>query len=283
MKDLVQKKLDSYQVKTKLEEMNALKEITQEIALYSLHKAGFFQKACFLGGTSLRIVHGLDRFSEDLDFSTKVVSPGFDLNIYLERSMDYMNAYGYDLSINQKDLAGKAVQSRFLKDDSIKKVLTFKHKHDLRSKIKVKVEIDTHPPSGAIYGVEYVDFPNDFAISQYDLGSLMSGKLHALLCRPYPKGRDWYDLLWYLSQGISPNLTLLRNALFQLGPWAGKEQPVDRSFVVNKLKEKVEALDWKKASEDVRPFLSEERAESLELWSEHFFNKKLVKLRGLQG
>lgn len=183
MKDLVQRRLDVYNPKSGNEELNALKEITQEIALYSLYKAGFFQETSFLGGTSLRIVHGLDRFSEDLDFSTKVVSAHFNLDWYLEHSLEYMNAYGYDLSVSQKDLSDRTIQSRFIKDESIKKVLTFRHKHDSRSKIKIKVEVDTNPPDGANYSVEYVDFPHLFAISQYDLPSLMAGKLHALLCQ----------------------------------------------------------------------------------------------------
>ncbi len=278
MKDLVQKKLDSYNPKSGQEEMNALKEITQEIALYSLQKVGFFQDVCFLGGTSLRIIHGLDRFSEDLDFSTIAISPNFDLTAYLERAMNYMNAYGYDLSINKDDLADKAVQSQFLKDDSIKKILTFKHRHDLRSKIKIKIEVDTQPPAGATYGVEYIDFPIHFAINQYDLPSLMAGKLHALLCRPYTKGRDWYDLLWYLSRGIKPNLILLKNSLFQLGPWSGKEQELDVLFIKAGLEDQVKALNWKHAVDDVRPFLTSESAETLGPWGEHFFSKKLEKL-----
>ncbi|MCK5884731.1 MAG: nucleotidyl transferase AbiEii/AbiGii toxin family protein [Bacteriovoracaceae bacterium] len=280
MKDLVQKRLESYRPKTSLEEMNALKEITQEVALYSLYKAGFFQEASFLGGTSLRIIHGLDRFSEDLDFSTKILSPEFDLDKYLEKSMDFMNAYGYDLTINTKDLSDKAVKSRFLKDDSIKKVLTFKHKHDIRSKVKVKVEIDTRPPKGAIHEIEYVGFPTDFAISQYDLSSLMSGKLHAILCRPYPKGRDWFDLLWYISRNVIPNILFLKNALFQLGPWKGVVDTEENFSIGEELRKKIESIDWSKAVNDVRPFLSSERSESLELWGTDFFLKKVAKLSG---
>ena len=121
----------------------------------------------------------------------------FSLDNYLDKAMVYMNAYGYDLSFDKKDLSDKAVQSRFLKDDSIKNVLTFKHVQDTRFKIKIKIEIDTNPPVGADRTVENVNFPMDFPVAAYDLKSCMSGKIHALLCRPYLKGRDWYDLLWY--------------------------------------------------------------------------------------
>ena len=214
MKDLIQKKLESYNLTCAEDEMMALKEITQEVVLYSLQKAGFFRKACFLGGTSLRIIHGVNRFSEDLDFSTNSTNNNFDLEYYLNRAMNEMNAYGYDLSINKKDLDDKAVKSRFLKDDSIKKVLTFQYKQDRRQKIKIKVEIDTNPPVGANRAVEYIEFPEDFSIASYDLPSLMSGKIHALLCRPYAKGRDWFDFLWYISNKVSPNLLFLENNKF---------------------------------------------------------------------
>ena len=211
MKDIIQRRLEThYELKTADDELNALKEITQEVALYSLHKIGFFEKACFMEGTSLRIVHSLDRFSEELDFSTREIAPDFALDNYLEKAMKVMSPYGFSLSIDGKDLSDKSVQSRFLKDDSIKKILTFKHKQDERQKIKIKVEIDTNPPAGATEKLEFIDFPEDFQVLAYDLSSMMSGKLHALLCRAYDKGRDWYDFSWYTKNNCSPNLKLLK-------------------------------------------------------------------------
>jgi predicted nucleotidyltransferase component of viral defense system len=279
MKDLVQKRLEEYNAQSKEEELNALKEITQEVALYSLHKAGFFNEACFIGGTGLRILHGLDRFSEDLDFSLIRPTPNFSLDTYLKRSMQEMNAYGYDLSIDEKDLSDKNIQSRFLKDDSIKNVLTFKHAQDLKSKIKIKIEIDTSPPEAATLKAEYVDFPMDFQVQSYDLPSLMSGKLHALLCRPFIKGRDWYDFSWYVTKGVTPNYAQLANALFQLGPWKGQEITVDDFFLREKLREKIETLKWQDVARDVRKFLRPAKAETLDLWSEGFFKAKLEKAK----
>lgn len=278
MKDVIQNRLNIYNPKTPDEEINALKEITQEIALYSLYKAGFFQKACFLGGTNLRIVHGLDRFSEDLDFSTINSNPGFQLLPYLEQALIHMNAYGYKLTIDGKDRASKAIQSRFIKDDSIKKILTFQYVQDPRAKIKIKIEIDTNPPAGANNILEYVTFPMEFPVSSYDLPTLMSGKLHALLCRPYPKGRDWFDFLWYTSNKVKPNLLFLKNALFQLGPWKGEELKLDLDFLKNELNLKIKTIDWKDISIDVRKFISSERAETLNLWGVEFFNKMVCKL-----
>jgi predicted nucleotidyltransferase component of viral defense system len=279
MKDIIQSRLDTYNMTSPEEEINALKEITQEVALYSLYKAGFFQNVCFLGGTSLRIIHGLDRFSEDLDFSLWKPDPDFKLDYFLDRAMSLMSTYGYDFSIDKKDLEDKTVQSRFLKDDSIKKVLTFKHNQDTRSKIRIKIEIDTNPPQGAKKEIEYVDFPMDFPVAAHDLQSLMSGKLHALLCRPYAKGRDWYDLLWYLSQSIKPNLDFLHSAIFQMGPWQNQKINLNEKFIQTELQIKTSMIDWKIVKEDVRKFLKQEKAESLELWSSAFFEKKILKLK----
>lgn len=282
MKDIIQKRLEThYELNTAEDELNALKEITQEVALYALYKVGFFEKACFMGGTCLRIVHSLDRFSEDLDFSTRKVDLNFKLDEYLEKAMDIMNPYGYGLTIDEKDLADKSVQSRFLKDDSIKKVLTFKHKQDERQKIKIKVEIDTNPPEGAVEKTEFIDFPEDFQILAYDLPSLMSGKLHALLCRTYEKGRDWYDYSWYVRSNYSPNLKLLENALKQLGPWKGEDIQVDEKFLKDALVKKIESLNWEDIKKDVRKFLSPEKAQTLDIWSSDFFKSKVKKMNGV--
>lgn len=279
MKDIIQKRLESkYNTKTADDELNALKEITQEVALYSLHEVGFFEKACFMGGTCLRIVHSLDRFSEDLDFSTRSFDPDFNLDDYLEKAMEVMTPYGYSLSIDDKDLSDRSLQSRFLKDDSIKEVLTFKHQQDTRQKIKIKVEIDTNPPAGAVEKTEYIGFPEDFQILAYDTSSLMSGKIHALLCRIYDKGRDWYDFNWYVNNNCTPNLTLLENALKQLGPWKGQDITVDEKFLKQALTNKINSLDWANIKTDVRKFLSPEKAKTLEMWSSDFFTSKVNKL-----
>lgn len=279
MKDVVQRKLDSYNPQNPEDEENALKEITQDIALYALYKTGFFQKASFLGGTSLRILHRVDRFSEDLDFSTVGEMKDFRLETYLSEAMVHMNAYGYDLSISGKEKADGNVQSRFLKDDSIKKILTFKHTVDSRSKIKIKVEIDTNPPEYAVRQMEYANFPVDFPVMTYDLSSLMAGKLHALLCRPYCKGRDLFDFLWYISNDIVPNYKMLASALFQVGPWQGEKVTINGPWLKKELTLKTKKIDWKDAVLDVRKFLSADRRASLELWSSDFFQAKISKMK----
>jgi predicted nucleotidyltransferase component of viral defense system len=280
VKDIIQNRLDNlYDIKTAEDELNALKEITQEVVLYSLYKVGLFEKACFIGGTSLRILHSLDRFSEDLDFSTRSADPDFNLDMYLEKSMEVMRPYGYGLTIDEKDLKEKSVQARFLKDDSIKKVLTFKHKQDERQKIKIKVEIDTQPPAGAVEKIEYIDFPDDFQVLAHDIPSLMSGKMHALLCRNYAKGRDWYDFSWYVKNNYSPNLKFLENALNQHGPWKGQNIQIDEKFIKDAFIKKIRSLNWEDVKQDVRKFLSPEKAQSLEIWNADLFESKIKKLK----
>lgn len=278
MKDLVQKRLDNYKAKTEQDEENALKEITQEIGLYGLAKSGFFDHAVFQGGTSLRIVHGLDRFSEDLDFSLK--KPGlFDLNPYLDKTSEYLKAYGFDMEVVGGEKADKSVQTRFLKDDSIKRIVTLKHIRDVRKKINIKVELDTNPPAGAKEEMKFVDFPTDFSLLIHDLPTLMSGKIHAILCRKFIKGRDWYDFNWYLTQKTIPNYPFLKNALFQMGPWENKQSNVNSDWLKEALKEKISTMDWKKVIDDVTPFLTaERRAEVEKLWSKDFFLMKTEKI-----
>jgi len=281
MNDVIQEKLKSYNAETKEDEENAIKEITQEVALYGLEKSGFFEKAFFQGGTCLRIVHGLDRFSEDLDFVLREPDPEFDLNPYLENVMETMNVYGYKIEVSGEDKADNNGKIRFLKDDSIKKLLDFEHGQDLRKKIQIKVEVDINPPSGDNYEPNYLDFPTDFMITTHDIPSLLAGKCHALLCRNYVKGRDWYDYLWYISKSAVVNLTMFQGAINQLGPWKGRNLDITSEWLHEELNKKVKSIDWEEAKDDVKRFLRPEKKEALNLWNEDFFIKKTTKFIGL--
>jgi hypothetical protein len=277
MKDVIQEKLKLYECETREDEENAIKEITQEIALYGLKEAGFFEKASFQGGTCLRIIHGLDRFSEDLDFVLKEADPNFDITPYLEETIKIMNVYGYKIEVSGGDKADNNVKTRFLKDDSIKKLLNFENRLDLRKKIQIKVEVDINPPAGAVEEGNYLDFPTDFMITTLNMPTLLSGKCHALLCRSYAKGRDWYDYLWYISKGTKINLEMFQEAINQLGPWKGQNIIVTSDWLKTELEDKIKALDWNVVRKDVERFLKPNKKEALELWSEGFFNKKTKK------
>ncbi|MBA3603393.1 MAG: nucleotidyl transferase AbiEii/AbiGii toxin family protein [Parachlamydiaceae bacterium] len=141
--------------------------------------------------------------------------------------------------------------------------------------VNIKLEIDTNPPMGSGFETKIIRFPEPFSIVVQDLPSLFAGKMHALLCREYTKGRDWFDFDWYMSRKIELNLLNLQNALVQQGPWKGKELNIDYNWVKEKLKEKIETIDWDVAKRDVQPFLRTRQSRTLDLWNKEFFLEML--------
>lgn len=276
--DIITNRLLAYRCENVLAQENALKEIAQEIALMVLARAGFFKVAAFQGGTCLRILHGLDRFSEDLDFVLDVSNDGFSWTTYLVQMQEEFSTYGYDLIVKNKDNTDKIIKSAFLKADSTGGILILKDTRTNRPAIHIKLEVDTHPPDGSQCILSYLDFPLNFSIKTQDLPSLFSGKIHALLCRPYTKGRDWYDFSWYVSKMTPVNIFLLKHALDQAGPWKGQLVPVTIDWIVAQLQEKVQSIDWKEAKKDVVRFLRPAALPSLDVWSCDFFLDRIRKM-----
>ncbi len=270
---IIQDRLDRYGCRSTLEEDQALREITQEIALAALGRTDFFQKAAFQGGTCLRIFHSLDRFSEDLDFALQKPVASFSLKVYLDALARELAAYGYELELDDRSKAGQAVRMAFLKDDSLGRLLRLSYKpaSGPARKLRIKLEVDTNPPAGASFETRYLDFPFPSAACVCDLPSLFAGKLHALLCREYLKGRDWYDFIWYTARRTPVNHALLSSALNQLGPWRGQSVQTTRDWCITQLRTKIQATDWKQAREDVHRFLKSHEQPSLALWSRPFF------------
>ncbi len=278
MIDLIKKRLDEYKA-SPVDEENALKEIVQEVILFALWRADFFEVAAFQGGTSLRILHGLTRFSEDMDFILLEPNATFSWQPYLNNLTDICNEFGIEPEALDKGRMDQRVKKALIKDTSIANQLNLSFMDDLNGrKLKIKLEIDCNPPSGSGFEYSYLDFPVDFEVCHQDMSSNFSLKIHALLCRPYIKGRDWYDFNWYISQGIKPNLLLLQNAIDQYGPWEGQGLVIDQDWLVNALSEKITSIDWKGAATDVERFLKPVEQKSLNLWSERFFMSKLEKL-----
>lgn len=280
MIDLVKERLRRYEAANPLEEENAVKEILQEIALYALWRGDFFDVALFQGGTSLRILHGLPRFSEDLDFLLRVPDPKFDWSPYLVTLTDVAAEFGIKLEAQPPGKMDKAIHAALLKNDSIANQLDLSFTGQGRPKtIKIKLEIDVNPPLGSGEATTFLDFPLDHEVRHQDLSSNLALKIHALLCRGYLKGRDWFDFSWYVSRDVTPNLALLRNALFQKGPWEGDATiSVDIAWLKEALSDAISRIDWKDASDDVARFLRPLELRSLDLWSERFFMAKLEKL-----
>ncbi len=278
--EIIQERLESYGCASALEEEQALREITQEIILAGLGRTDLFGRAGFHGGTCLRIFHSLNRFSEDMDFALREHDASFTLARYLDQVRTELVAYGYDLEIDDRSKAGQTMQQVFLKDDSVGQLLRLNYRPGTgpMRKLRVKLEVDTNPPAGASYEMPVLDYPFPSAVRVFDLPSLFAGKIHALLCRDYLKGRDWYDFIWYTARHTSINYTLLSAALDQQGPWAGTKPKTDNAWCVTQLGVKIGMLDWNQAREDVRRFLKPSELPSLSLWSSEFFLRQCRKL-----
>ena len=280
MNDIIKAQLATYKASNPIEEENATKEIIQEIALYGLWRAKFFEVAVFQGGTSLRILHQLPRFSEDLDFMLLTPDPGFDWAPYLKVLTTTFEEYGLNPETVTKEQMDKRIRNAVIKDNSVANQLDLSFgQRDKRKKLKIKLEIDVEPPAQSVDAFTFLDFPVDYEVRHQDLASNFALKIHALLCRDYVKGRDWYDFAWYAAQGVYPNLPHLEAALRQFGLWSKNEGlSVDRYWLEEKLNSRLHEIDWDAAKQDVRRFLPPMEAESLNLWSNRFFEAKLIKV-----
>ncbi len=276
---LIQEKLAAYGPVNQLEEEHAVKEILQEIALYGLWRAGFFERVAFQGGTSLRILHGMARFSEDLDFILKAPDPHFSWTPYLEDMLVCFQEFGLRSEVLEKSRMDERIQRALIKDTSICGQLNLSfYRGERHRQQKIKLEIDIDPPGGSGFEYSYLDFPLDFEVCHQDLASNFSLKIHAVLCRPYLKGRDWYDFAWYMRHNIQPNPGHLWAALEQRGPWQGQDVVFDFEWLRHALAEKIAVINWKEAAADVERFLAPAEQKSLALWSERFFMDKIQRL-----
>lgn len=279
MIDIIQQRLESYQAASPAEEEQATKEILQEIALYVLWRAGFFEVAAFQGGTSLRILHKLPRFSEDLDFILKSTDRSFEWSVYLRQLVMGLEEFGLIAEVLDKSKMDRAVRQAVLRDDSISHQLNLKfYRGRTHPALKIKMEVDVNPPEGSGFTYSFLDFPLDFSVCHQDLASNLALKIHALLCRPYVKGRDWYDFNWYAKQRIQPNIPHLRAALHQYGPWKAERPDIGIDWMRRALEEKIANIDWKATASDVERFLGPAERQSLTLWGEEFFRRKVQQM-----
>ena len=275
--DIVKARLAEYKCTDFQLEEQALKEITQELILMGLARTDFFSKAEFHGGTALRILYQLPRFSEDLDFALLKPNKQFSLLPYIKSLSEELLAFGYRFEIKDRSTAESAVKKAFLKDDSIGKIMVLE-RSGMAKKMVIKLEIDSNPPLGAETELKKLTFPVEFGVLAKNLPSSFSGKLHALLCRGYVKGRDWYDFIWYVSKKTPINYLLLKNSFMQNGPYQNLDLPYDKSWLTDELTKKINDIDWKKATRDVARFLDLTQQPSLKSWGKEFFHHFVEKL-----
>lgn len=277
---IIQERLESFHCGSQQEEAQALREIAQEIALAALSRADFFKVAAFHGGTALRVLYSLQRFSEDLDFVLHTPNHNFDWKPYLHNMTQEFENYGLGVQVLDRSTATDTVKKVFLKEQSIGKLLKLRYPMTTGRPrlIHIKFELDSNPPRGSCVETKYLDFPFPFPITVQDFSSLFAGKSHALLCRAYLKGRDWYDFVWYAGRKPGMNYKLLAAALDQQGPWQGTAPTVTKKWYCTEMRKKIRATDWHAATHDVARFLKPHELRTLELWSTEFFLDRLEKI-----
>ena len=278
MNSIIEQMLRQHETETLTDKKNGIKEVVQEIVLCGLSRAGFFKDAAFYGGTALRIFYGLDRFSEDLDFSLMAPNPGFDLPRYLPALERELAAYGFNFKLEDRAKAiDSDIRSAFLKGNTREHMLVFYADERLarsfsgNDTIKIKLEVDTTPPTYATFERKYRLLPIPYEVNLYDMPSLFAGKLHAVICRAWKsrvKGRDLYDYVFYLSRGTPVNLRHLNARLVDSG-FDGAREDMTLEEIKDILHRRFESIDYDQARQDVLPFIKNPSA--VEIWSKDFF------------
>ena len=280
MNTVIEEMLKSYQVDNIYDRKNAMKEIMQEIVLCGLSRAGFFKEAAFYGGTALRIFYGLDRFSEDLDFSLEQINLDFDLCSYFPVLEKEVKTFGLNVEIQEKKKTKDSnIRSAFLKGNTKEHLLLFYADErlvgtvDKNEVVKIKFEVDTNPPAFATYEHKYRLLPVPYEIRLYDMPSLFAGKIHAVICRGWQsriKGRDLYDYIFYLSKAVTVNQKHLRARLIDSG-YISENQECTLEEIKTMLKNRFDSIDFLQARKDVEPFIRDTSV--LDIWSSDFFKQ----------
>ena len=288
MNTVIEEMLKSYQVDNIYDRKNAMKEIMQEIVLCGLSRAGFFKEAAFYGGTALRIFYGLDRFSEDLDFSLEQINLDFDLCSYFPVLEKEVKAFGLNVEIQKKEKTKDSnIRSAFLKGNTKEHLLLFYADERVvgtvakNEVVKIKFEVDTNPPAFATYEHKYRLLPVPYEIRLYDMPSLFAGKIHAVICRGWQsriKGRDLYDYIFYLSKAVTVNQRHLRARLIDSG-YISENQECTLEEIKTMLKNRFDSIDFLQARKDVEPFIRDTSV--LDIWNSEFFKQIMEGLKVL--
>jgi len=266
MNDLYEKMISAYDTGTEMARKNAIYEVSQQLVLAGLADGGFFDKAAFYGGTCLRIFHGLNRFSEDMDFTLLKEDQSFNFENYFQPVIDQFALVGRTVEIRRKDKKnfGK-VESAFLKDTTDVYDISFQTERS----IKVKIEVDTAPPLKFATEQKLLLQPKSFMTRCLVLPDLFAGKMHALVFRAWKsriKGRDWFDFEWYVRNGIPLHWEHLHQRILQFN---GQDMTPEEFRLA--LMERLSKADISKVKEDVMPFVFYQH--DLDIWSNDYFLK----------
>ena len=255
-------------------EDNVLHEVMQQIALAGLSRGGFFEKAAFYGGTCLHLLHDMPRYSEDMDFSLLEPDLAFRFEDYFPAVVEEFKLAGKDVEIKMKHKGQpSAIESAFLKESSD----VFDIGFTTEKRLKVKIEVDIDPPPKFLTEMKTVVSPRTCWVRSYDLPGLFAGKVSAALFRKWKnrvKGRDWYDVAWYLSKHVPLDLMHLIERARESEPSADVSTP---DKVIAAFDAKIESIDFDGAKLDVEPYLKDKS--ELGIWSRDFFHQMVRKIR----
>lgn len=273
---MIKEWIATYKPANEDETLSALREIMQEIALAGLSRTDFFKTAAFYGGTALRIFYGLNRYSEDLDFSLLQKNENFSLAPYFLSIQKEFESLGLKVSLRNKVKTKKtAIESAFLKTETLWEELVLEDivaQIGIRSNknIKIKIEVDRNPPQGFNTEEKLMLRPFSFYVKCFDQPSLFAGKMHALLFRKWKnrvKGRDWYDWEWFVRKGVPLNLSHFLQRARDTGDWTKKS--ISKKQFLQLLTEKINTASFENIKADVRPFIKD--AKQLDIWSKPYF------------
>jgi predicted nucleotidyltransferase component of viral defense system len=276
--------LTTYQPSNREEVTQALREIMQQIALAGLYRMGFFEKAAFYGGTALRIFYKLDRFSEDLDFSLLKPDANFTFENYLPGLLNEFESLGLKVSVREKTkVHDSSIESAFLKSETIWKELILEDiipQYDMpqNTSIKIKLEVDKAPPLKFSTEEKLLLQPFSFYVKCFSLSDLFAGKMHALLFRKWGtniKGRDWYDMEWYIKKGVVLNLNHFLERAIASGDW--DKETMNKEEFISLIKERVDSINMERVKADIKRFIS--NPDILNIWSAQYFNDLITYLQ----
>lgn len=281
---MIKEWIEEYKPQNEEEILSALREIMQEITLAGLSRTDFFEKAAFYGGTALRIFYGLDRYSEDLDFSLLKPDSDFSIEPYFKAVLDEFNSLGLTVSIKEKKKTKQtAIDSTFLKAESIWQEIVLEDiikETGVRSNktLKIKIEVDRQPPLNFKTEEKLLLHPFSFYVKCLTKSSLFSGKMHALLFRKWKnrvKGRDWYDLEWYVKKGIPLDVNHFLTRAKDTNDW--QEDNISTEQIIELLDMKIKSVSFSRIKEDVVRFIKND--DVLSIWSPEYFKNLIEKIK----
>lgn len=281
---MIKEWIAEYSPQNEEEILSALREIMQEITLAGLSRTDFFEKAAFYGGTALRIFYGLDRYSEDLDFSLLKPDSDFSIEPYFKAIQDEFKSLGLTVSIKEKkNTKQTAIDSAFLKAETIWQEIVLENiikETGVRSNktLKIKIEVDRQPPLNFKTEEKLLLRPFSFYVKCFTKSSLFSGKMHALLFRKWKnrvKGRDWYDLEWYVKKGIPLDVNHLLTRAKDTNDW--QEDTISNEQILELLDLKIKSVSFSSIKEDVVRFIKND--DVLSIWNPEYFKDLIEKIK----